>query len=104
MMFHMLRRMISDKLFSKGLKEFYRENKFKTASFDDIKHSMEKVSGKLLGEFFRQWVKEKGAPHLKLDKVEYKNLEGKHYLQGKVLQIQEGHQFSLELPVAITLS
>jgi len=69
MFFHMLRQEIGDKTFIAGLQDFYRENKFKFATFNDLKKSFEKVSGKNLATEFDQWTTRPGAPKLKLSNV-----------------------------------
>jgi len=45
MMWNMLRDKVGDAQFIKALQEFYRDNRFRAASFDDIEKSFEAVSG-----------------------------------------------------------
>jgi len=47
MVFNMLREKVGDALFTKALQEFYRENRFRLASFDDIRKSFEAVAGQI---------------------------------------------------------
>ena len=67
MVFNMLREKVGDAQFIKALQAFYRDNRFRVASFDDIRKSFEAVSGLDLRPFFDQWIKEVGTPELKLD-------------------------------------
>ena len=45
MVFNMLREKVGDAQFIKALQAFYRDNRFREASFDDIRKSFEAVSG-----------------------------------------------------------
>jgi hypothetical protein len=103
MFFHMLRQELGDKTFIEGLQDFYRENIFKFASFNDIQRSFEKVSGKNLNIEFVQWIKRPGAPKLKLSNLKVKR-EGKEYILTAFLeQVQEENTYHLRIPVAVTL-
>lgn len=69
MVFHQLRRIIGDSLFTESFKQFYRKFKFKKASWQDIQETVEQVSGKDYQWFFMQWIQRKGAPKLSLTDV-----------------------------------
>jgi Peptidase family M28/Peptidase family M1 domain/PDZ domain len=102
MMWNMLREMVGDEDFVKGFQEFYREYKFKTASFDDIRKTMESVTGKDLKSFFDQWVKRTGAPELSLSGLSVeKNKEG-YKLKFTLKQVQDEDAFNIEVPVAVS--
>ncbi len=62
--FHMLRQMLGDEVFYKGLRGIIADRGFKVASWDDFRITFEKVSGKDLKWFFRQWVEGAGAPQI----------------------------------------
>jgi aminopeptidase N len=119
MFFHMLRLELGDKIFIAGLQDFYRENKFKYASFDDLCKSFEKVSKKDLKIEFDQWVKRTGAPKLKLSNVEVnpvrksgqgvdfsngvkKEIE-EYVLTALIEQVQKEEAYYLRIPVAVTM-
>jgi hypothetical protein len=103
MFFHMLRQELGDKTFITGLQDFYRENKFKFASFSDLRKSFEKVSGKDLKAEFDQWTTRTGAPKIKLSNVTAK-VEGNEYLLSAVIeQIQSGESHQLRIPIAVTM-
>ncbi|NOX18110.1 MAG: M20/M25/M40 family metallo-hydrolase [Chlorobi bacterium] len=100
MMFHMLRRMVGDENFIKSFQVFYRNNKFKKASFDDIRAAFEETTGKDLNLFFHQWVERKGAPKLDLTSVSQKKKNGKFVVEFELKQTQKEDPFVLEIPVA----
>ena len=63
---HMLRGVTGDTLFFKILKEYYNEYKYKNASTNDFKNVCERLYGKSLDWFFKEWVFEgKGKPEYK---------------------------------------
>lgn len=71
MLFHMLKYNWGDDVFYQGMQDFYNSNKFKRASFDDIKNSFKNLTTnpKEIDIFFDQWVNQKGAPHILIDHV-----------------------------------
>src|SRR5712691_12736539 len=97
MVFNMLREKVGDAQFIKALQEFYRDNRFRAASFDDIEKSFEAVSGRDLRPFFDQWVKKAGTPELKLDRAA---AHGAH-VDITLSQVQPGRLFALDVPVVI---
>ncbi len=66
MLFHMLREQLGGDLFITGLRQFYQDFAFRTASFEDLRHSFEQVSGENLQDFFQQWLTRSGAPTLSI--------------------------------------
>jgi hypothetical protein len=66
MLFHSLRRLLGDDLFFAGLHRFYRDNAFKKATWEDIQHAFEEVSGSGLEELFRGWLDREDSPSLTL--------------------------------------
>jgi aminopeptidase N len=103
MFFHMLRQELGDKTFVAGLQDFYRENKFKFATFNDLKKSFEKVSGKNLGMEFDQWIMRPGAPKLKVSDVKSETKGDKYVLKALIEQVQPGETYHLHIPVAVTM-
>lgn len=59
---HMLRYVIGDEAFWKGIQEYYNEFQLGNALTSDLQRVMERVSGKELGWFFDQWVFQAGHP------------------------------------------
>src|SRR5512143_1618021 len=107
MFFHMLRLELGDEKFTAGLRRFYRDYKFRIATFDDIRKSLEAVSGRDLSAEFNQWVTRTGAPELRLEKVsaEDRTAAGKpgYAVTGLLKQVQGGKAYRLRIPVAVTL-
>jgi hypothetical protein len=104
MLWNMLRELVGDENFVKGFQKFYRDNKFKSASFDDIRKSFESVSGKDLRAFFDEWVNRKGAPELSVSDVNCEKKENQYLLRFTLRQIQKEEAFALEVPVAVSFA
>ncbi len=103
MFFHMIRLRLSDKVFVRGLRDFYRENRFRFASFNDLQQSFEKVAGLDLTVEFSQWIRKAGAPKI-IVRHALARAEGEDYLLTAVFeQVQQGEAFHLRIPVALTL-
>jgi len=103
MFFHMLRQYLGDEVFLNGLREFYRDNLFKLATFTGLRKSFEHVSGKGLKEEFGQWIEKTGAPELKISDVKVKKENDKYILAAVIEQMQQKTVFHLRVPVAVTL-
>ncbi len=101
MMFHMLRRKAGDEQFIKSFQVFNRNNKFKRASFDDIRKAFEEVTGKDWKWFFDQWVSRTGAPQLVLEDVQVNSVRGSENISFTLKQIQTKDVFYLDVPVVI---
>lgn len=102
MMWNMLRDKVGDENFIKSFQKFYRDNKFKTSSFDNIRIAFEAVTGSDLQQFFYQWVNRKGAPELKLSNVNAKKEQDGCYLTFTLSQVQDDDVFILDIPIAIS--
>ena len=103
MFFHMLRQELGDSTFLSGLRDFYRENRFKLASFDDIRKSFGRVTGKELKTEFDQWLTRPGAPELRVKDVKSVVSGDQYVLSAIIEQIQHGPIFHLRVPVAISI-
>jgi len=103
MFFHMLRQELGDDVFVKALQKFYRDQKFKRASFSDLQETVSTVSGRNLQADFTDWVVRTGAPGLRIERAESKaDKEG--YLLNVVLeQVQPEPAYALRVPIAVTL-
>ncbi|MFA6435034.1 MAG: M28 family peptidase [Elusimicrobiales bacterium] len=104
MFYHMLRAGLGDEKFKAGLRDFYKKNKFKYASFEDLKRSFEgQTGGTGLDEFFAQWVDRSGAPELALKDVRVTPGTDGFELEFSIAQLQDGPAYKLEVPVAVQL-
>jgi len=101
MMWQMLRMKIGDENFVKGMKLFYENNKYKTASFDDIRIAMEEASGIELTPFFNQWVNRTGAPELAITNVSTDMFGGKYRINISIEQKQDADAFNIDIPINI---
>ncbi|MFQ5584313.1 MAG: M1 family metallopeptidase, partial [Calditrichia bacterium] len=102
MMWDMLRGQVGDEQFVKGFQNFYRNYKFKVASFDDIRKSFESVTDRDFRPFFKQWVERTGAPQLSLSDVGVDKTAGGYKLSFKLAQLQKEAPFTLAIPVTVS--
>ncbi|MDA8108265.1 MAG: M1 family aminopeptidase [Betaproteobacteria bacterium] len=66
MVFAMLRDLIGEDAFLRGMREFWQAKRFQVASWADLRAAFERASGRRLGWFFSQWVERAGAPDLRI--------------------------------------
>jgi aminopeptidase N len=59
---HMLRRMIGDEAFFRGIRRLYFGARFGKAGTDDVRTAFEKESGQDLRRFFDEWIGGSGTP------------------------------------------
>lgn len=103
MVLHMLRHILGDDDFFRGLSFFLRQHEFSNVVSSDLKLAFEDAAGKNLDWFFDDWIYGAGHPVFKVD---YDYLEQKQLLDLHVEQIQpfvEG-QDEFTLPVEITIA
>jgi len=101
MVFHMLRKQVGDDTFNRSLARFFRANKGKKASFDDLKAAFESTAEVKLDDFFEQWIQRSGAPNLELSQADVA-LEGASYkVTGTLKQVQEMDVFQLNVPILV---
>jgi len=91
---HMLRRLVGDDVFFRGLRRFYWTSRFHKAGTEDLREAMEQESGTSLERFFERWIYGSTLPKVK---VGYR-IDG----QQIVLRVEQlGEIF--DLPVTISL-
>jgi hypothetical protein len=91
---HMLRRLIGDDAFFRGVRHFYSASRFRKVGTDDLRKAFETEAGRPLDRFFDQWIYGSTLPRLK---VQYR-------VDGAALAVhvdQIGEVF--EVPVTLTL-
>jgi hypothetical protein len=104
MMFcHMLRLDLGDEMFIQALQEFYHDNLFRVASFDDLKKAFEAVSKRDLNAEFSQWVERPGTPELRVREAAVVLREKEYRLKLRLEQVQHEPSFRLRIPLAVTL-
>ena len=63
---HMLRRLVGDEAFFRGLRRFYRDSRFRKVGTDDFRAAMERETGQPLERFFERWIYGSTLPRLKV--------------------------------------
>jgi aminopeptidase N len=63
----MLRRLVGDTAFFRGLRRFYFESRFHKAGTDDVKKAFEAESGETLDRFFEGWIFSSDLPSVRVD-------------------------------------
>lgn len=66
MVFSMLRDLIGEAAFDSGIRGFWSTQRFRVASWDDLRQAFEQASSRDLAPFFAQWIKRPGAPTLSI--------------------------------------
>ncbi len=102
MLFFMLRDAVGKAAFDAGVREFWSGNRFRIASWDDLRGAFERASGKDLAAFFGQWLERTGAPDLRITGAEAKPLAGGWQL--RVTLEQGAPAYALSVPLAVRTS
>jgi hypothetical protein len=61
---HMLRRLIGDEAFFRGLRRFYLESRFLKVGTDHVQRAFEAEAGRSLDRFFERWIMLSGIPQV----------------------------------------
>ena len=95
---HMLRGLLGDEVFFKGISKYYSEYNNKTALTNDFMKIMEEVSGKNLQYFFDQWIFRPGYPIIELEQnwIPKNNGKGKMIITINQTQKKEWPTFIFE--------
>ncbi len=99
MLFHMLRNLVGDEAFYRSLRHLIENNKFRNATWEDIRTSFETVSGKELGWFFSQWLDRKGVPSITVRDPGTTMLKGAPAVSFRLLQGREPYKLTLPLDI-----
>jgi hypothetical protein len=70
MLFVMLRDRLGKKVFDQGIRNFWVAQRFKVASWDDLKTAFESASGEKLGSFFAPWLDQQALPDVAIASAE----------------------------------
>jgi hypothetical protein len=95
---HMLRRLVGDEPFFRGIQRFYRTSRFRKVGTDDLRAAMEAETGRPLERFFERWIYGSRLPRLK---VSYHVEPGASGQQVIVHVEQMGDVF--DVPLTVTL-
>ena len=100
---HMLRGLLGDEAFFKGIKSFYLAHEHKTATTEDLRAALEGASGVNLKEFFTRWVYQSGHPSYELSWDWREDKERGGMLSLHLRQTQADAPFLTPLPVEIVM-
>jgi hypothetical protein len=96
MVLHMLRRLVGDDPFFAGLRRFYQDYRFRKASTDDFRRTMEAESGVSLERFFEQWIEGTDIPRL--------SFRSSVSADGKTAMLRFEHVGTvMDVPILVTL-
>lgn len=69
MVFFMLRDLIGEDAFRRGIRTFWQHNRTRLASWESLRRAFEAASGQRLDMFFAQWVERNGGPTVKISEI-----------------------------------
>jgi hypothetical protein len=95
----MLRDMIGDDAFHRGIRLFWERHKFKVASWDDLRADFEQAAGRPLKAFFEEWVERAGGPALDIEQAKAQTVDGKTKLA--LTLTQTAPAYALRVPLEI---
>ena len=95
---HMLRLLVGDDAFFKGIRRFYVESRFAKVGTNDFRRAMESESGRSLEGFFERWIYNSTLPKLTFG---YR-VEPSAAAQNAVLHFEQAGEI-FDLPVTVTL-
>ncbi len=101
--FHMLRQELGDEDFVRVLRQFYKQFKFKQATFADLLKTINATTDQDFSAQFEQWVHRTGAPDLLLGDVKTERTADGFKLTLTIEQTQSGDLYQLRVPITITL-
>ena len=100
MLFLMLRDMLGQTTFDRALQTFWNEQRFRIASWADLRQAFETASGQDLGPFFDQWLTRAGAPVLRIAEAALaKPGSGSHRVTVTLEQAEPAYR--LRVPIGI---
>jgi hypothetical protein len=98
---HMLRRLLGDERFFAATRDFVAENRFRAASWADIRRAFERAAGRDLGWFFEQWVDGIIMPELAIEGASVRPAGDQYELRFTVTQKQP--ELRLTVPATVYL-
>jgi hypothetical protein len=99
MVFHMLDEMLGRQNFDAALRDFYEKNRFREASWNDLRVAFERQSKTDLQPWFQQWIEREGAPLLGLENAKLQSAKGANRVTGTITQ--SAPEFDLDVPVRV---
>lgn len=99
---HMLRKLLGDEVFFRGISQYLRDNAFSAVEVDNLRLSMEKASGRDLKQFFQQWFLEEGHPVVRVES-NYDSLKGELTLIFDQAHNTDSVRRAFDLPVDVDI-
>jgi hypothetical protein len=99
MLFVMLRDVIGEAAFGRGIRAFWEREQFRTASWSDLQAAFEWAAGRSLSSFFDQWLNRPGGPVVSIANARAKAEAGKVRLT--LVVEQAAPAYALRLPLEI---
>ena len=95
---NMLRNLVGDADFKKGLKAFMDNYSWKSVSSEDFRKTMEQASNQELRYFFIQWLESSGSPEFKLEYTVFRTQKGFRVV-GKINQDLDTFRMPVDLRI-----
>jgi len=99
MVFAMLRDEIGRVRFDHGIRRFWERNRFRRASWADLRQAFEATAGRSLAGFFAQWIERSGAPVITIRDTALRSVDGVSLLSFVLEQPDPVYQ--LRIPVGV---
>jgi len=100
MLFVMLQDRIGEAAFREGIRSLWARQRFRTASWDELRAAFEGASGQRLGPFFEAWLNQRALPAVRIESANLRADGDKHHqLTLSVAQDTPAHP--LRLPVEV---
>ena len=96
---YMLHQELGDSAFFRGLRSYYTDYRHGNALTDDLRHELERSSGRSLGAFFDQWLRRPGVPELN---VSWTHDAATGAVSVHVAQAGQYGAYALAMPIAVT--
>ena len=108
MVLHMLRRLIGDDAFFRGLRRYYDEHRFQKAGTEDLRRAFEQEANLSLTRFFDRWIHESGLPDLRFtyrtqSQTESSDGDEQGGAADVVLRFEQLTEELYDVPVTVTL-
>lgn len=98
-LFLMLRDMLGDEAFDRGIRLVWERHRFRQAGWSDLRAAFEEASGRDLAGFFDQWVTRTGAPALRLVEATATRRGERYALAVRIAQGEPAYR--LDVPVVV---
>jgi len=99
MVFLMLRDLLGTQAFDRALQRFWREQKFRIASWRDLQLAFEAESGRDLAPFFTQWLERAGMPTVRIAAASRVVSDRAHLV--RVTLAQDAPAYALRVPLRL---